>query len=109
MERQPIPPPYKKVKKLGEGGFGITFLVEEQPSGDQYCLKITRLESDRERVRQEATLLYRFNHSNIIRYHKSFEQSGFLFIFMDFADDGDVAGKLNRHRISSTSMPESTV
>jgi NIMA (never in mitosis gene a)-related kinase len=56
-------------------------------------------------VRQEADLLSRLDHPNIIRHIENFEQSGYLYIAMEYADGGDLSSRIS----SESHMDEKTV
>ena len=67
---------YERVKRVGKGSFATAFLVKEKTSGDMFVLKEVNVDalSRRERADalQEAELMRRFNHPNVIRYVDSF-------------------------------------
>jgi NIMA (never in mitosis gene a)-related kinase len=102
------PAKYEKLKVLGEGNFGTAYLVKDRATGAIYCLKRTLLGSDPDKVRQEAALLSRLDHPNIIRHIENFEHSDFLYIAMEYADGGDLHSMIEEHRPPSY-IDENTV
>ena len=68
----------------------------------QYVLKKINLKkaSTRERksAEQEAKLLSKLKHPNIVSYKDSFEKDGFLYIAMQFCEGGDLYNKLKEQR-----------
>ena len=98
---------YRLLGKIGQGGFGITYLAQHLQSGEQVVVKenlptfyATRSESTlqvhpldvedaeenythtRMRFVQEARLLARLNHPNIVRVHEAFEALGTAYYVM---------------------------
>lgn len=68
----------------------------------QYVLKMINLKkaSKRERssAEQEAKLLSRLKHPNIVSYKDSFEKDGILYIAMQFCEGGDLYTKLKENK-----------
>ncbi|XP_064636361.1 serine/threonine-protein kinase Nek1-like isoform X2 [Lineus longissimus] len=93
---------YQKIKKIGEGSFGKAFLVKSKRDGQQYVIKeinIVRMsKKERDEARKEVALLAQMKHPNIVTYRESFEETGSLYICMDFCEAGDLYGKINSQR-----------
>lgn len=71
---------FTKVKKLGEGGFGKVYLVQDHRDGQQYVMKeidLSKLDAKgrRESIK-ECAFLARMAHPNIISYKEWFEVAG---------------------------------
>ena len=49
-----------------------------------------------EDVRAEAEILSKLNYHYIVKYHDSFEEKNFLNIVMEYCDDGDLDGLINK-------------
>ena len=68
----------------------------------QYVLKRINLKkaSSRERksAEQEAKLLSKLKHPNIVSYKDSFEKEGFLYIAMQYCEGGDLYNKLKEQK-----------
>ena len=69
----------------------------------QYVLKKMNLgkasRRERKSAEQEAKLLSKLKHPNIVSYKDSFEtENGFLFIAMQFCEGGDLYAKLKEQR-----------
>ena len=87
---------YKKVKKLGAGSFGSAFLVKSQVTQQNWVIKkvdLNDMDYDaRVRAREEARILERLNHPNIIKYKDVFRDRNLhLNLVMGYADDGELA------------------
>ncbi|XP_061681643.1 serine/threonine-protein kinase Nek1 isoform X4 [Syngnathoides biaculeatus] len=93
---------YERVTKIGEGLFGKAFLVKAKKDGHQYVIKEVSISgmSDKERQesRKEIAVLANMNHPNIVQYKESFEESGCLYIVMDYCEGGDLFKKINSQR-----------
>ena len=89
---------YRVIEKLGEGGFGLTLLVEDiQMPSHRHCV-IKQLkphtqnpqidQSVRERFGQEAAVLEKLGegHSQIPKLYGHFEEDGFFFLAQEWID-----------------------
>jgi len=54
---------------------------------------------------QEAKLMQRIKHRNIVRFIDSFTEGDYLFLIMEYCDRGDLSMYLNR--LDSMMIPES--
>ena len=83
---------YTKVKELGQGSFGNVWLVRSNYSFRTYVKKEMnercRDEKERDMALNEANILARLKHKNIIRYKDAYFDDGRLCIVMEYADDG---------------------
>lgn len=91
---------YTVVKKLGAGSFGTVMLVEK--GGRQYCMKkvdVRRMtQKERQAAKDEAKILHRLEHPNIVQYVEQFIDGGTLCIVMELAEDGDLHARLKKQR-----------
>ncbi|KAK9680845.1 hypothetical protein K7432_015818, partial [Basidiobolus ranarum] len=63
-----------EVRKLGRGGFGSVFKVQNKLDGSVYAIKKIRLRSDKtrhEKIFREIKFLSRLDHPNVVRYYGS--------------------------------------
>lgn len=83
---------YTKVKPIGSGTFGQAWLVESVVSHRKYALKelgvVSMSEQDRHLALNEAKILSKLKHKNIVRYKEAFVAQGKLCIAMEFAEKG---------------------
>ncbi|XP_060739307.1 serine/threonine-protein kinase Nek1 isoform X4 [Tachysurus vachellii] len=93
---------YEKVKKIGEGSFGKAILVRSREDGHQYVIKeigISKMSNkERQESRKEVAVLANMSHPNIVQYKESFEESGCLYIVMDYCEGGDLFKKINSQK-----------
>jgi NIMA (never in mitosis gene a)-related kinase len=90
---------YKKIKLLGEGSFGKAYLIERMSDKLMCVMKtidIQRMgEQEKRETLQEAKIIEHLQHPNIVKFIEVFKtKKGKLCIVMDYADGGDLAGKL---------------
>ena len=93
---------FVRVRKIGEGSFGKALLVKSKKDGTQYVIKEINISKmapkEREESRKEVKVLSKMKHPNIVSYIKSFEETGNLYIVMDYCDGGDLYKKINNQR-----------
>jgi serine/threonine protein kinase len=63
---------FRRIKKLGQGTFGVVYQAENTETGQMVAIKRIRLESDQEGVPctaiREVSILKELNHENIVKY-----------------------------------------
>ena len=92
---------YKKVSTLGVGSFGTAYLVQCLSNNSLAVIKqidIAQMsEEERRETLNEAKILEVLNHPNITRFREVYKtKKGKLCIVMDYADDGDLQGKIKQ-------------
>lgn len=112
---------YRMIKKLGQGGFGITYLAENtllegkvaikefffkdycERDDSTSCVTIPK-SGNREIVERfklkfvkEARTIFRLNHPNIVRIHDVFEENGTAYYVMDYIE-GESLGDMVKRR-----------
>ncbi|MBW4617808.1 MAG: serine/threonine protein kinase [Cyanosarcina radialis HA8281-LM2] len=94
---------YRLLKPLGKGGFGVTYLAEDQERFNELCVlkefqpdaKGDRaLNKSKELFYREAAVLYQIDHPQIPKFRASFEQNKRLFLVQDFAEGQTYASLL---------------
>lgn len=109
---------YRKLQKLGQGGFGAAFLVECRTSSSKFVVKEVQLRtSDKkaaDEARKEAAFLAQLKHPNIVSYVESFTVpprsgggGGTLCIVMEFADGGDLSARIEAAKKGAAPLTES--
>ena len=111
---------YVLKRVLGEGGFSVTYLAEDVNLGNEVAIKeylpnefamrdgttvFAKSGASREdfewglqRFLQEARILARFRHPNVVRVVRRFEANNTAYIVMDYEDGASLAQLLERHR-----------
>lgn len=106
---------YRRLRVLGKGAYGKVYLAKHRREGKLYALKLVKMtdvpKKEVEAVRLELRLLRRLSHPNIVGYKESFpvKDGAYICIVMMFADGGELAAKLERHKKAGTRLPESLV
>ena len=112
---------YRIIKKLGQGGFGITYLAEntllegkvaikefffkEYCERDDSTSRVTIptsgnreiVERFKQKFIKEARTIFRLNHPNIVRIHDVFEENGTAYYVMDYIE-GESLGDMVKRR-----------
>jgi NIMA (never in mitosis gene a)-related kinase len=99
---------YEISRELGKGAHGVVYKAKHFESGQHVVLKKIspgKLRVNRSRINQEILCLSKLNHPNIIRYISSFEEGGYIYLVMEFAENGDLDNflqqlKQRRRRLS---------
>ncbi|KAM9319866.1 serine/threonine-protein kinase Nek3 [Gastrophryne carolinensis] len=82
---------YKILSVIGAGSFGRALLVCHQNTAEKYVMKEIQLPtSSKQNYRQEAVLLAKMKHCNIVKFRESFEDDGYLYIVMEYCEGGDL-------------------
>ncbi|XP_069496122.1 serine/threonine-protein kinase Nek3 isoform X8 [Ambystoma mexicanum] len=92
---------YTLLKTIGEGSFGRALLVQQESSHHKYVMKEVRLPKSPDGIRnsrQEAILLAKMRHPNIVAFKESFEADGHLYIVMEYCDGGDLLQAIKQQK-----------
>ena len=112
---------YRIIEKLGQGGFGITYLAEntllegkvaiKEFFFKDYCNRDNAtshvtipttgnreiVERFKQKFIKEARTIFKLNHQNIVRIHDVFEENGTAYYVMDYIE-GESLGDLVKRR-----------
>jgi len=92
---------YKKLKKLGEGTYGVVYKCENQETHEFVAIKNIRLESEEEGVPctaiREISLLKELEHPNIVRLVEVVHNIDRLTLVFEFCEQGDLKQYLDAH------------
>ncbi|XP_065072303.1 serine/threonine-protein kinase Nek1-like [Rhopilema esculentum] len=107
---------YEKLKKLGQGGCAVVYLVKEKENGRLFAMKEIQLDSSRpsrtkENVLREAKILQNLKHPHIVVFHDSFfdPKDEFLCILQDYCDGGSIYDKIQEAKLASVQLEEETI
>ncbi|XP_062371908.1 probable serine/threonine-protein kinase nek1 [Sardina pilchardus] len=102
---------YTKIKTIGSGAFGKAILAKYSEDGENYILKEMKLISEEniKVAKDEASLLIKMHHPFIVGYKESFEESGRLFIAMDYCEMGDLDKMIEHQLQKGVHFPEKEV
>ncbi|KAA6402885.1 MAG: putative MAP kinase kinase family domain protein [Streblomastix strix] len=107
------PSDFKKVRSLGKGSYGSTYLVERLADQNQYCLKVIHIamltaKEQRDAV-SEACILAQLDSDYIVRYYDSFLDGANLYIVMEFAEEGTLSDLLNKKKEQENPFTEDEI
>jgi NIMA (never in mitosis gene a)-related kinase len=96
------------VKQVGKGSFGKVFLVQHKGKRRFYVLKSIPMtdQKETETAIKEVKMLQMFNSPFIVKYHESFKEKNFLYIIMEYCDDGDLNGYFQYCKQKGARIPE---
>ncbi|XP_076611158.1 serine/threonine-protein kinase Nek4 isoform X2 [Chaetodon auriga] len=94
---------YIFIRVVGKGSYGEVNLVKHKTDRKQYVIKklnlITSSKRERRAAEQEAQLLSRLRHPNIVMYRESWEGDDCqLYIVMGFCEGGDLYHRLKQQK-----------
>ena len=104
---------YEIIDQLGSGSFGEVFKVRSKVDNKIYALKKANLKELKEKGQKaydltihETIFLSHISHPHIIKYYKHFVEGDFLYIIIEYAENGDIAGFIKAHQIFKKYIPE---
>ena len=85
---------YTIIKELGNGAYGVVYLVKKENDPSNLVLKQISLKNlkpdEKKNIENEANLLKELNSKYIVKYIESFEKNNYLNIIMEYCDQGDL-------------------
>mmetsp|Transcript_27387 Transcript_27387/g.63800 ORF Transcript_27387/g.63800 Transcript_27387/m.63800 type:complete len:475 (+) Transcript_27387:60-1484(+) len=103
---------FTELKKIGEGSFGKALLVQTE-DGTKLVCKAVDVSSASPKETQDAVkesrLLAALKHPYIVRYRHSFIETGWLCIFMDYCEGGDLSKVIESAKRRGQRLPEDQI
>jgi NIMA (never in mitosis gene a)-related kinase len=103
------------LKEVGKGAFGSVLMVKRRLDSKLYAMKRVKISQlnpkEQENALNEVRILASITHPNIIGYKEAFfeDQTKILNIVMEFADDGDLESKIQKHTKNKTNFSENEI
>ena len=93
---------------LGVGAYGVVYLAVDLHSPQPVylavkCLLRAKLDSRQRHFQRREIALHQLaaRHPNVVTLHKVFEEGDYIYVVMDFYDEGDLFGMITeRQRVS---------
>ncbi|MBD3880591.1 serine/threonine protein kinase [Phormidium tenue FACHB-886] len=109
---------YRILSIIGQGGFGRTYLAEDQgrfkercalkefipPQGSSYALNKAK-----ELFQREAAILYQIQHPQIPQFRATFEENQRLFLVQDYVDGKTFRALLNERKAKGITFSEAEI
>ena len=102
--------------ELGRGNFGAIFKVKSKINKKIYAMKFLDLNKIRNKsgysekavnlTKNEASFLKGFNHPNILKFYKKFEEGNNIYIITEFVSNGDIGKFISAHKEFNKQIPE---
>ncbi|XP_018417978.1 PREDICTED: serine/threonine-protein kinase Nek4 [Nanorana parkeri] len=94
---------YRIIRVVGKGSYGEVSLATHRAEGKQYVIKKLHLRNaprrEQKAAEQEAQLLSKLKHPNIVAYKESWEGGdGLLYIVMGYCEGGDLYNNLKHQK-----------
>jgi serine/threonine protein kinase len=109
---------YRLIEILGQGGFGRTYLAEDQGRFNERCalkefipaqMGAYPLEKSKELFQREAAILYQIQHPQIPQFRATIEQDGRLFLVQDYVEGKNYRTLLAERKLRGQKFAESEV
>ncbi|KAK2959596.1 putative CBL-interacting protein kinase 17 [Blattamonas nauphoetae] len=83
-----VPPGYRFLRNINDGGFGSVVEVEENSTGEHFAVKLVRCTSDkdRKRIEREVNRLRTFVHHHIVRLKEVVKMENMQAIVMELGE-----------------------
>lgn len=105
---------YHVISILGQGGFGRTYLAEDQGRFNEPCAlkelippqtEDYTLEKSKELFQREASTLYQIKHPQVPQFRATFEQDGRLFLVQDYVEGKTYRELLDERKAQTVVQP----
>ena len=104
---------YKIIKKIGEGSYGLVYLVISQKTSIRYVLKKIDLKGlSKEEIKEtsnEVNLLKKLDHPNIIKFIDVYKSRRYLELFMEYAERGDLYEQICKQKKKNKPFEEKKI
>ena len=105
---------FEILQVLGEGSFGYIAKVKSRLNHKIYAMKKIDISKIKEQkviklMENETKILSDLDNPMIVKYYKSFNEDGALFILMEFMDNGDIGGIYKANKTLEKPIPEEKI
>lgn len=93
---------FEPIQRLGQGAFADVYLMRDKSDNQLYAVKkvsktLLKREGKIEQAIRERELLISLNHQGIVKLHKAFHDSCFLYLVMEYCSKESLSKLLERH------------
>ncbi len=109
---------YRVLSILGQGGFGRTYLAEDQGRFNEPCAlkefipsqtSDFALEKSKELFQREAAILYQIQHPQVPQFRATFQEDQRLFLVQDYVEGKTYRDLLNERKLHGMAFSEAEV
>ena len=109
---------YRILSVLGQGGFGRTYLAEDQGRFNELCAlkelipaqgSAYALDKSKELFQREAQILYQIQHPQIPQFRATFEEDQRLFLVQDYVEGQTYRTLLEQRQVQGLAFSEAEV
>lgn len=97
---------YEVIKEIGNGNFGVCYLVKSFKFDMEFVCKVSRIEKSTpvflDCMKQEAEILAKLNHPNIVSIYDYFFENHTAFIILEYCPNGSLIDLINKQGRLST-------
>ena len=91
---------YKVMRTLGQGGYGVVYLVQDMMIGRLAAMKLLKKASSKgdavfDHFKQEARIAGQLDHENIVVIFNAEYEDNYAFIVMEYLSEGNLASMIN--------------
>lgn len=93
---------YRKLEKLGEGGFGEVFLAIEKYSERKVAIKKLRIKraDEQELMEHEIKTISLLKHPNVVTYYHCINEGQELYLVMEYCENGSLRDKMRQGQLT---------
>lgn len=109
---------YRLIKILGQGGFGRTYLAEDQGRFNELCalkelipaqMESYALEKSKQLFQREAVILYQIQHPQVPQFRATFAQDQRLFLVQDYVEGKTYRSLIDERKAAGKTFSEAEV
>ena len=98
------------IKILGEGGFGKATLIQDKFTSELQVMKEINLrnldEKAKSQLKEEGKIISQLDHKNIIKLYDDYHELNKEYLFMEYADGGDLMNQITKAINNREIIPE---
>uniref|UniRef100_A0AAV1T6N1 non-specific serine/threonine protein kinase n=1 Tax=Peronospora matthiolae TaxID=2874970 RepID=A0AAV1T6N1_9STRA len=99
---------YQLGAEIGRGGFGVVYGALDLRNGRSVAIKQVSLRDiDKDEllaIETEISLLRKLKHENIVKYHDTIKTDGYLYIVLEYMENGSLAQFVKKFRFLSETL-----
>jgi serine/threonine protein kinase len=93
--------------KLGSGSFSEVFLGTDLSNQQKVAIKkisLTQKNNILQKIDQEVSIMQKINHPNIVKYYDVIKSNDYLYIVMEYCNNGSLEDVIKYHEITNNTL-----